>query len=205
MKKYIISLVALSCNIFNANAMELSLKPSDSETEKEFIERTRKQPELTPECTKFFDNYNMQCERYSFSPHETKLLAVAQENDTNYWLPFRLMVIDLYKKNGNIRPNVVFDKPLTFALNLPEYDRIALASQNNMIATFYKNIWWENDGGHSESVFKIKKIDVATGNVIDEQKIEFPYHFYPTMIAFNKQGTLLIARDENEYHLFEVK
>lgn len=210
MKKYIISLMTLSCTMFQANAMEI-VKPSDSETVEQFIERTRVQPALTPECKKLFEARKLECERYSFSPDETKLLAVAKEENSSGLLPFYLMRMNLHKKHG-ITPDLTFEKPLTFALNLPEYNRIALSSENNMIATFYENIWWQNDGRHSEYVFKVKKIEAKKNDkgeifhdVIDEQKIDFSYDFYPTIIAFNKQGTLLIARDGDQYQLFEVK
>ena len=56
MKKYIISLMTLSCAMFSVNAMEIILK--SSETVEQFIARTPRQPALTPGCTKFFNRHN---------------------------------------------------------------------------------------------------------------------------------------------------
>jgi len=211
MKKYIISLMTLSCVMFHANAMELILKSGNlGESLEQFLARTRHIPPLTPECKSFFENRNMQCERYSFSPYQTKLLAVTKEN-SNGLMPYYLMMMKLHKEHGVIKPDLIFQTPLNFANDVPEYNRVALASDGSMIATFYENITWrkgERDGEVdrcSVYVFRVKKIDMVTGEIINQQRIEFPGHFYPTIIAFNEQGTLLIARDEEEYQLFDVR
>jgi hypothetical protein len=182
--------------MFHANAMEIELKSSDSETVEQFIERTRKQPELTPECTKFFDNHNLQCVRYSFSPDETKLAAVTVEKSVSenaVGPQFYLMIMNLH----GIKPEITLKKTLSFANEIEDYERIALSPKGSTIATFHENRECYEDIDFCEFIFKIKKVNAIQSGKIDEKKINFPYNFYPTIIAFNKQETLLIAHGED--------
>ncbi|HEX4068640.1 MAG TPA: hypothetical protein VHX42_00945 [Candidatus Babeliales bacterium] len=202
MKKYIISLIILSAT-FHANAMEIEVK--SSETKEQFIERTRHQPSITPEQQSFFDKLDLKCEHYSFSPHETKLAAIVKEKNcpqSSVRPQIYLMIIALHR--GYLH-EVLLKRALSFDNNVQEYNRVALSSDDSKIATFYENIMWENDGRHSQYILKVKKIARKGYDITDKQEIEFPFHFYPTMIAFNKQGTLLIARNEYEFRLFDVQ
>ena len=213
MKKYIISLITLSCVMFHANAMEIELKSSDSETVEQFIERTRKQPELTPECTKFFDNHNLQCVRYSFSPDETKLAAVTVEKSVSenaVGPQFYLMIMNLHRNNG-IKLEIASKTSLSHANNMEDYHRIALSDGGNLLATFYQNKECYEGEDFYEFIFKIKKVDAIKNYKIDEKIIDFPYDFYPAIIAFNKQGTHLIAHGKDPvtqeaiHHTFLLK
>jgi hypothetical protein len=229
MKKYVVQLMMLLFVFCHINAMEVELNPcylaimsSDilnyiasflMETEEEFIARTRIQKELTPECKNLFDGRNLKCKCWSFSPDETKLAAVVDEYNllNNVVKPQRyLMIMNLHRNNG-IKLEIASKTSLSYANGIEDYQRIALSDGGNLLATFYQNKECYEGEDFYEFIFKIKKVDAIKNYKIDEKIIDFPYDFYPAIIAFNKQGTHLITHGKDPvtqeaiYHTFSLK
>ncbi len=215
MKKYMIpQLILVFFFIGNANAMEVVLQPCylaqmpcdilDNivsflmETDEEFIARTRVKKEITEECRIFFNDLDMKCQRWSFCPDKTKLVAAVHHpyEIPDYATPlYYLMIIDLHKNNDiKIKyKEQLFYHPVNGYYSVNHYDRVALSPGGSMIAMFHAERECRNGEMHCEYIFHIRRV-----NEEKERKIDFPYSFYPEIIAFNKQGTLLVAHGQDK-------
>lgn len=193
MKKYMIVPLIISLFVtFHTSAMEV-----EWETDEEFIARTRVEKNIPEECRIFCKRSDLRCERWSFCPDKTKLVAVAQYpyKIPTYAMPlYYLMIIDLHKNNDTkIKyQEQLFYYPVNNYYSVNDYDRVALSSGGSMIAMFHAKRERRNDKDYCEYILQIRGVDEAKG-----RKIDFPYSFYPEIIAFNKQGTLLIAHGKD--------
>jgi len=216
MKKYMVLALFVFCQ---SHAMEVELKPCYlsrmscdilnyiasflMETEEQFVARTRIQKELPSEYKSLFYGVKVECNgHWSFCPDETKIIAVVYDIINEFWkkspVTYSLMIAYVYKNRGCRR--ILRD------VKEYEYDRVALSCEGNLLARFYEEKECLEGEDFSEYIFKIQRVYGKK-----ERNIYFPYDFYPDIIAFNKQGTHLIAHGkdsitkESTHKIFPLK
>ena len=178
----------------------------DDESEEEFIARTKIEKEVPEQCYSFLGEFPM-ISKYRdtisvFSSDEMKIAAFSMIRGSSLWeikeinkiIP-ALMIIDLQKKNNN--ENIVYEGELKQS----NYRCIALSRSGSMIAMFrFELVFVEDD---IKKFLEVQKIDLKIdrqqrGRIEMLQKRELPcVNWFPEVLAFNKQGTLLIAHGKN--------
>ena len=167
------------------------------ESEEEFIERTRVAKKVT-----VHDDIVVSCHlgllswRCQFCPDEKKYLVLGRK--ANGKLPHEDMIaiVDSIKNRDDYNNwfNGNRDKKILYKENFDNYEKYTchgLSRGGGMIAFVYEEKKWCGSSEYFYDYFKIQKIDT-----LKTRELYIPDSFLHKKIAFNKQGTHIIAHGE---------